>query len=64
MLCVDSANRAKIARVHEALHQHRVIHHDRALVGHEVFETIHARRSDLAHFGAHEITPPCNRHVK
>ena len=62
---VDGAQRTEFTRAREAVHQHLVVAHDRALVGHEVLEAVDAvLGAQRAHVGVHAVVPPGHRDVE
>ena len=65
ILGVDGADRAKLAGAGEAVHQHLVIRHDRALVGHEVLEAVDTvLLGERAHVAMDAVIPPGDRNVE
>ena len=64
VLGMHEADPAEIADAAEALDEHAVVDHDRALVGHEVLEAGHARGDDLGHLLPDAVAPGGHRHVE
>jgi hypothetical protein len=59
VLGMHGAQRAELARAHEAVHQHLVIAHDGVLVRHEVLERVDAALGrQHAHVAVHRLVPP------
>ncbi len=65
VLGMHGAQRAQLARPREAVHQHRIVGHDRALVGHEMLEAVDAVVArQRAHVAMHAVVPPRHRDVE